>query len=150
LDNLPSMTHGSSAGLAAIPMASAYAVSKTALYRLRENLGAETRGHGVAVFAINPGLVRTALTESALSWGEPSVEKWFTDAFSNQEDAPRARRQPWSSTSPREQPTSFPPRHPRARAAPVTVVPGLLRQLYSWAADLVPWTLLAAARILGW
>jgi short-subunit dehydrogenase len=76
----------SSAGLAAIPMLSAYAVSKTALYRLSENLAAETRGHGVMVFTINPGLVRTAMSESALSCGEPSIERWFTDAFANQED----------------------------------------------------------------
>jgi NAD(P)-dependent dehydrogenase (short-subunit alcohol dehydrogenase family) len=76
----------SSAGLAAIPMLSAYAVSKTALYRLSENLAAETRGHGVMVFAVNPGLVRTAMSESALSCGEPSIEQWFTDAFASQHD----------------------------------------------------------------
>jgi NAD(P)-dependent dehydrogenase (short-subunit alcohol dehydrogenase family) len=77
-----------SVGLAAIPMLSAYVVSKTALYRLSENLAAETRGHGVAVFAIDPGLVRTAISESALSCGEPSVEQWFTGAFAHQEDVP--------------------------------------------------------------
>ena len=76
----------SGAGFAAIPMLSAYVVSKTALYRLSENLAAETRGHGVKVFAIDPGLVRTAISESALSCGEPSIEQWFTDAFANQED----------------------------------------------------------------
>ncbi len=76
----------SGAGFAAIPMLSAYVVSKTALYRLSENLAAETRGHGVKVFAIDPGLVRTAISESALSCGEPSIERWFTDAFANQED----------------------------------------------------------------
>ena len=78
----------SSAGLAAIPMLSAYAVSKTALYRLTENLAAETREQGVTVFTINPGLVRTAMSEAALSCGEPSVEQWFKDAFANQEDVP--------------------------------------------------------------
>jgi NAD(P)-dependent dehydrogenase (short-subunit alcohol dehydrogenase family) len=92
---LPSMlarSHGrivnvsSGVGFAAIPMLSAYVVSKTALYRLSENLAAETRGHGVMVFAIDPGLVRTAISESALSCGEPSIEQWFTDAFANQED----------------------------------------------------------------
>jgi NAD(P)-dependent dehydrogenase (short-subunit alcohol dehydrogenase family) len=76
----------SGVGFAAIPMLSAYVVSKTALYRLSENLAAETRGHGVMVFAIDPGLVRTAISESALSCGEPSIEQWFTDAFANQED----------------------------------------------------------------
>ena len=76
----------SGAGFAAIPMLSAYAVSKAALYRLSENLAAETRGHGVMVFAIDPGLVRTAMSESALSCGEPGIEQWFTDAFASQED----------------------------------------------------------------
>jgi NAD(P)-dependent dehydrogenase (short-subunit alcohol dehydrogenase family) len=76
----------SGAGFAAIPMLSAYAVSKAALYRLSENLAAETRRHGVMVFAIDPGLVRTAMSESALSCGQPSIEHWFTDAFAHQED----------------------------------------------------------------
>jgi NAD(P)-dependent dehydrogenase (short-subunit alcohol dehydrogenase family) len=78
----------SGVGLTAIPMLSAYVVSKTALYRLSENLAAETRGHGVMVFAIDPGLVRTAISESALSCGEPSIEQWFTDAFASQQDVP--------------------------------------------------------------
>ncbi len=76
----------SGAGFAAIPMLSAYAVSKAALYRLSENLAAETRELGVMVFAINPGLVRTAMSGSALSCGEPSIEQWFKDAFAGQED----------------------------------------------------------------
>jgi NAD(P)-dependent dehydrogenase (short-subunit alcohol dehydrogenase family) len=76
----------SGAGFAAWPMVSAYSVSKAALYRLSENLAAETRGHGVTVFAINPGLVRTTMSESGLSCGEPSIEQTFTDWFANQED----------------------------------------------------------------
>jgi short-subunit dehydrogenase len=76
----------SGAGFAAVPMLSAYVVSKTALYRLSENLAAETRGHGVTVFAIDPGLVRTAISESALSCGEPSTGQWFTGAFATRED----------------------------------------------------------------
>jgi NAD(P)-dependent dehydrogenase (short-subunit alcohol dehydrogenase family) len=75
-----------SAGFAPVPMLSAYAVSKTALYRLTENLDAETRGHGVIVFAISPGLVRTAMSESALSCGEPAIERWFKDGFARAED----------------------------------------------------------------
>jgi NAD(P)-dependent dehydrogenase (short-subunit alcohol dehydrogenase family) len=78
----------SGAGFAAWPMVSAYSVSKAALYRLSENLAAETREHGVTVFAISPGLVRTAMSESGLSCGEPSVEQLFTDLFANQEDVP--------------------------------------------------------------
>jgi NAD(P)-dependent dehydrogenase (short-subunit alcohol dehydrogenase family) len=76
----------SSVGFAAVPMLSAYAVSKAALYRLSENLAAETRGQGVTVFTIVPGLVRTAISESLLSCGEPSIEQWFKDAFANQQD----------------------------------------------------------------
>jgi 5-hydroxydodecatetraenal polyketide synthase CpkA len=76
----------SSVGFAAVPMLSAYAVSKAALYRLSENLAAETRGQGVTVFTIVPGLVRTAISESLLSCGEPSIEQWFKDAFADQQD----------------------------------------------------------------
>ena len=78
----------SGVGLTAIPMLSAYVVSKTSLYRLSENLAAETRGHGVMVFAIDPGLVRTAISEAAVACGEPSIERWFNDAFASQEDVP--------------------------------------------------------------
>ena len=76
----------SPAGFAAVPMLSAYVVSKAALYRLSENLAAETRGDGVMVFAIIPGLVRTAMSEAALSCGEPSIEQFFQDSFANQDD----------------------------------------------------------------
>ena len=50
------------AGLHAGPYASAYVVSKTAVIRLSENLAAETREHGISVFAIHPGTVRTPMT----------------------------------------------------------------------------------------
>ncbi len=53
----------STAGLRAIAGHSAYGTSKAALIRLTEILAAETQHHGLAVFAINPGLVRTAMTE---------------------------------------------------------------------------------------
>jgi NAD(P)-dependent dehydrogenase (short-subunit alcohol dehydrogenase family) len=76
----------SGAGFAAIPMLSAYVVSKAALYRLSESIAAETRGQGVAVFAIDPGLVRTAMSEWALICGEPSIEQTFTEWFANGED----------------------------------------------------------------
>ena len=75
-----------SAAFAAVPMLSAYVVSKTALYRLTENLAAETSGHGVTVFAITPGLVRTGMSESALACGEPTIEQWFKEGFANEED----------------------------------------------------------------
>ena len=53
----------STAGLRAIPHYSAYSTSKAALIRFSETLAAETKPYGVRVFAINPGLVRTAMTE---------------------------------------------------------------------------------------
>lgn len=92
LPGMLSRAHGrivnvsSAAGFAAVPMVSAYIVSKAALYRLSENLATETREHGVMIFAISPGLVRTAMSESGLSCGEPGVEQFFMDAFANQDD----------------------------------------------------------------
>jgi NAD(P)-dependent dehydrogenase (short-subunit alcohol dehydrogenase family) len=56
----------SGAGTSAIPYFSAYVASKAALIRLTEVLAAELAGHGghgVAVFAIEPGTVRTAMVE---------------------------------------------------------------------------------------
>ena len=57
----------SNAGAFRWPLVSAYAVSKAALVKFTENLAAETRRHGVAVFAVHPGLVTVGLTEQALS-----------------------------------------------------------------------------------
>lgn len=42
----------------------AYGPSKAALYRFGELLAAQLEPHGIAVFTISPGLVRTDLTES--------------------------------------------------------------------------------------
>jgi NAD(P)-dependent dehydrogenase (short-subunit alcohol dehydrogenase family) len=89
---LPSMLkrgHGrivnvsSGSGFAAWPMVSSYSVSKAALSRLTENLAAETRAHGVQVFTIMPGFVRTAMTEYGRSCGEPSVEQFFERLFAS-------------------------------------------------------------------
>ncbi len=46
-----------------------YAPSKTALTRWTEGLGTEARPFGVAVVAIEPGFVRTAMVERALARG---------------------------------------------------------------------------------
>jgi NAD(P)-dependent dehydrogenase (short-subunit alcohol dehydrogenase family) len=46
------------------PYMSAYAISKAAVTRLAENLAAETEAHGICVFALHPGSVRTAMWES--------------------------------------------------------------------------------------
>src|SRR5947209_14631984 len=53
----------SGAGTYAIPHMSAYVASKTALIRLSEQLALEAGPYGVKVFAIRPGVVRTAMVE---------------------------------------------------------------------------------------
>ncbi len=61
------VTVASGAGLHPWPNLSAYAVAKAALIRLTEQVAVETQDHGIAAFAINPGAVRTAMTEEAAS-----------------------------------------------------------------------------------
>ena len=62
---------------------SAYGVSKAAVIGFSETVAAETREHAIAVFAINPGLVRTTMTEYLaysnagkhwLPWGQALME----------------------------------------------------------------------------
>jgi NAD(P)-dependent dehydrogenase (short-subunit alcohol dehydrogenase family) len=65
----------SGAGLRAISYMSAYVVSKTALIRLTENLAAEVAKHGISIFAIHPGTVRTAMWETVLE--SPKLDKWM-------------------------------------------------------------------------
>ena len=65
----------SSAGLQAIVYASAYVTSKAALIRFSENLALETKAHGISVFAICPGLVRTAMAEEVMN--TPAGEQWL-------------------------------------------------------------------------
>jgi NAD(P)-dependent dehydrogenase (short-subunit alcohol dehydrogenase family) len=75
-----------------IPNFSAYVVSKTALARLTENLARETAAHGVAVFALIPGTVRTAMSEHLLE--SPEGRRWlgwFREAFDAGRDVPMAR-----------------------------------------------------------
>jgi NAD(P)-dependent dehydrogenase (short-subunit alcohol dehydrogenase family) len=55
----------SGAGTYPIPGMSAYVASKTALIRLSEQLALEMKPHGISVFPIRPGVVRTALVEQA-------------------------------------------------------------------------------------
>jgi len=51
------------AGTRPNPYQSGYAAGKAALLSLTESLAAETAGRGVAVFAVSPGYVRTAMTD---------------------------------------------------------------------------------------
>jgi NAD(P)-dependent dehydrogenase (short-subunit alcohol dehydrogenase family) len=79
----------SGAGTIAIPYLSAYVVSKTALIRLTEILAAEVAEHGVRVFAIEPGTVRTAMAEYALdSEAGRKWMPWFKDIFEQGQDVP--------------------------------------------------------------
>ena len=79
----------SGAGTRAIPYLSAYVTSKAALIRLTENLAAEVHEQGVRVFAIQPGTVRTAMTEKALTSEEGRRWiPWFRETFERGEDVP--------------------------------------------------------------
>jgi len=69
------ITTASSAGLGPWPYAAAYAIGKCAVIRFSENLAAETKEHGIGVFSIHPGFVRTAMVEAIAR--SPEDEKWF-------------------------------------------------------------------------
>jgi NAD(P)-dependent dehydrogenase (short-subunit alcohol dehydrogenase family) len=77
----------SGAGTSAIPYLGAYVTSKTALIRLTEIIALEAGQHGVKVFAIEPGTVRTSMADHAL---ESEAGKrwlpWFGDIFKRSED----------------------------------------------------------------
>jgi 3-oxoacyl-[acyl-carrier protein] reductase len=70
----------SGAGCRAYPDMSAYVTSKTALIRLSEQLALELKPHGVSVFPIMPGVVRTAMAEEARE-RLPFVQKLFDDGL---------------------------------------------------------------------
>ena len=53
----------SGAALGPIPYGTSYCVSKAALARLTECIAADVREHGITVFTIDPGSVRTDMTE---------------------------------------------------------------------------------------
>ncbi|CAN5604378.1 N/A [soil metagenome] len=76
-------------GLHATDSFSAYCVSKTALIRLSESLAVENKAHGIVVFAIHPGNVRTAMTEylhdseivgQRAPWMQQSWQRRFAEA----------------------------------------------------------------------
>ena len=79
----------SRAGNLAVPYASAYSTSKAALTRLTEIVAAEAGTHGVRVFALEPGTVRTAMTEELLQ-GEAGRAwlPWYRTTFDEGRDAP--------------------------------------------------------------
>ncbi|HET7873538.1 MAG TPA: SDR family oxidoreductase [Terriglobales bacterium] len=82
----------SGAGAMASPFYSSYIVSKTALIRMTECLALETAAHGLAMFAISPGTVRTAMSEDTLH--SPEGQRWlpwYRRVFEQQIDVPADR-----------------------------------------------------------
>jgi NAD(P)-dependent dehydrogenase (short-subunit alcohol dehydrogenase family) len=77
----------SGAGTQAIPYLGAYVTSKTALIRLTEVLAAEVAEHGIRLFAIEPGTVRTAMAEQVLeSQAGQRWLPWLRDTFNQGRD----------------------------------------------------------------
>jgi NAD(P)-dependent dehydrogenase (short-subunit alcohol dehydrogenase family) len=70
----------SGAGNRAIPGAGAYVESKTALIRFSEQLAAELEPHGIRVFPMAPGIVRTAMLD-AVRQRIPAVQKFVDDGI---------------------------------------------------------------------
>jgi NAD(P)-dependent dehydrogenase (short-subunit alcohol dehydrogenase family) len=60
----------SEGGIVSFPYLSAYVAGKTALIRLSETVAAETKQHGISVFSIHPGGVRTRMQEY---WLDPAT-----------------------------------------------------------------------------
>jgi NAD(P)-dependent dehydrogenase (short-subunit alcohol dehydrogenase family) len=79
----------SGAGTFAHPYLGAYVTSKTALIRFTEVLALEAAAHGIKVFAIEPGTVRTSMADSALeSEAGKRWMPWFGDVFQRGDDVP--------------------------------------------------------------
>jgi NAD(P)-dependent dehydrogenase (short-subunit alcohol dehydrogenase family) len=77
----------SGAGTVSIPYMSAYVTGKTALIRLTEVLADEARRHGISVFAIQPGTVRTAMAEDLIqSAAGKRWMPWFQQIFDEGRD----------------------------------------------------------------
>jgi NAD(P)-dependent dehydrogenase (short-subunit alcohol dehydrogenase family) len=82
----------SGGGATMLPYFSAYVTSKAALIRFSECLATEVKAHGLAVFAMGPGTVRTAMSEYSLN--SPEGKKWlpwFRDIFDEGRDLPPER-----------------------------------------------------------
>jgi NAD(P)-dependent dehydrogenase (short-subunit alcohol dehydrogenase family) len=82
----------SGGGATMLPNFSAYITSKTALIRFSECLAHEVREHGIAVFAMGPGTVRTAMSEYSLNSEDGRTWlPWFADIFKEGRDLPPER-----------------------------------------------------------
>jgi NAD(P)-dependent dehydrogenase (short-subunit alcohol dehydrogenase family) len=83
----------SGGGATMLPHFSAYITSKTALIRFSEYLADEVAQHGLAVFAMGPGTVRTAMSEYSLY--SPEGRRWlpwFRKIFDENRNPPPQRR----------------------------------------------------------
>jgi NAD(P)-dependent dehydrogenase (short-subunit alcohol dehydrogenase family) len=65
----------SRAGALPVPYMGAYVTSKAALIRFTENLALESREHGISVFAVHPGTVRTAMITGGFD--TPAGRQWI-------------------------------------------------------------------------
>lgn len=82
----------SDAGTTAMTNFSSYVCSKTALVRFTECLGLESKGHGVSIFAVAPGTVRTAMSEYSLNSEEGKKWlPWFRRLFDEEFTVPAER-----------------------------------------------------------
>jgi NAD(P)-dependent dehydrogenase (short-subunit alcohol dehydrogenase family) len=80
-----------SSGVANMAVAnfSSYVTSKAALNKMTECVAAEVKAHGVSVFAISPGPVRTAMSEAILQSEEGRKwMPWFEKVFAEQSVPP--------------------------------------------------------------
>jgi NAD(P)-dependent dehydrogenase (short-subunit alcohol dehydrogenase family) len=82
----------SGAGIESPPFGSGYVVSKAAVIRLTEELAIETEPYGIAVFAIDPGWMSTAMT-AYLADSEPGRRwmPWSQSMFGTEDDVPPSR-----------------------------------------------------------
>ncbi len=80
---------GSVAGTIPLAFGSAYCVSKAALLHFTNCLAAEVKEHGLAVFAMSPGTVRSDMTDYLANSDEGKKWiPWFADIFTEGRDLP--------------------------------------------------------------
>jgi NAD(P)-dependent dehydrogenase (short-subunit alcohol dehydrogenase family) len=83
-------------GLFAVDCFSAYCTSKAALIRFSECLALENKEYGISVFAINPGNVRTSMTEylrdsEIVGQRAPWMQQDWRQRFADATDTPMER-----------------------------------------------------------
>ena len=86
----------SSAGLGPILNGTSYCLGKAALIRMSEIMALETQPHGITVFAIDPGTVRTPMTDylinsESASQHIPHIQTWMRQMIAEGQDVPIER-----------------------------------------------------------